>query len=392
MKNYKQLWVTLPFLVTIFGIGILNILSKDKIESLTENRTLQQKPGIENIITRDYPNVYETYYTDQFIKRDELLKLYTKFEILSKKSNVRGYYIIDNKWIMPGNVAQQNEEEIEKISNKLNEFAKKINKDGREVFYVSTPCKSQALNHLYPKYAEKGFVLKNLSEFESKLDKKYIDFINLDKYFYNEFSSKEKEKMYFKTDHHWNELGAFEGFKYIIENMNILNGNQKSLISNGNFLKYEITDRDFIGSYNRNLFYLFSKDENIPYVKSKQNNKYEFLNYNGNEYNPMDEKLLISTERDSKEITYGGAYTNDIPLYKIVNKDAPINKKILIVRDSYQAPTTLLFADLFNEVEILDPRNTIDATVSKAIDKSNPDIVMFMFNSETYGNMVNLIK
>ncbi|WP_250674637.1 DHHW family protein [Paraclostridium ghonii] len=392
MKDYKQLWIIIPFLITIFGVGILNMLSKDKIESLTENRTLQQKPGIENIISKDYPSVYETYYTDQFIKRNALLKLYTKLEIMSNKSTVRGYYIIDNKWIMPGKVVEQNDEEIEKVSNKMNEFAKKISKDGREIFYVSTPCKSQALEHLYPDYAEEGFALQNISKFGNGLNKKYIDFINLDKYFYDGFSSEKKEKMYFKTDHHWNGLGAFEGFKYIVENMNMLNQKEQYLISDSDFIKYEVTDRDFIGSYNRNLFYLFSKDENIPYVKSKQNKKYEYFNYNGNEYDSMDEKLIISTEKDSTEITYGGAYTNDIPLYKIVNKNAPINKKILIVRDSYQAPTTLLFADLFKEVEILDPRNTIDATVSKTIDQSNPDIVMFMFNSETYGNMVDMIK
>lgn len=87
---------------------------------------------------------------------------------------------------------------------------------------------------------------------------------------------------------------------------------------------------------------------------------------------------------------YGGTYTNDIPLYKIINKNASINKWLLIVRDSYQAPTTLLFADLFNQVEILGPRNDIDINVSKAVTEGSPDI--FMFNSEIYGSMISLIK
>lgn len=392
MKNYKQLWIVMPFLLTIFGIGILNMLSREKVESLTENRTLQQKPGIENIINKDYASLYETYYTDQFVKRDSLLKLYTKLDIMMNKSTIRGYYVINNEWIMPKKVVEQKNEEIKNIANKLNTFSKSISRDGRDIYYVSTPCKSQALNHLYPAYSEKGFTLQNMSKFGNDLNKKYIKFINIDRYFYNNFSNKEKEKMYFKTDHHWNELGAFEGFKYIIENMNILNEKDKYLISNSNFKKYEEKDKDFIGSYNRNLFYLFSKDEDIPYVKSKQRKPYEYLNYNGVEYDHVDEKLIIAPSRYSKEITYGGAYTNDNPLYKIINKSAPINKKILIVRDSYQAPTTLLFADLFKSVEILDPRNTIGVTVSKTIKESNPDIVMFMFNSETYGGMVDIVK
>lgn len=392
MKKLKYFWLTVPFIVFIFGVGILNLLSKDKIESLNENRSLQQAPGIENIINRDYSNIYETYYTDQFIKRDSLLNLYTKLQIKMNKSTVRGYYIIDNEWIMPGKVVKQDDDQIKSIADKVNEFSKKIKKDGREIYYVSTPCKSQALDGLYPKYAGEGFALENVSKFGKDLNKNYINFINIDKYFHEKFSDKEKEKMYFKTDHHWNELGAFEGFKYIIKNMNVLNENNKNLIDDSNFEKSEITDKKFLGSYNRNLFSLFSKDENIPYVISKERKKYEYFNNNGEEYVISDENNLISTEKTSDEITYGGAYTNDIPLYKIENKDAPINKKILIVRDSYQAPTTLLFADLFSSVEILDPRNTIDLNVSKVVNESNPDIVVFMFNSETYGGMVDLIK
>ncbi|MFR6016954.1 MAG: alginate O-acetyltransferase AlgX-related protein [Paraclostridium sordellii] len=392
MKKIKYFWLTVPFIVFIFGIGILNLLSKDKAESLNENRSLQQAPGIENIINRDYPKIYETYYTDQFINRDSLLKLYTKLQIKMNKSTVRGYYIIDNKWIMPNKVVKQKDEQIKHIADKVNEFSKKIKKDSREIYYISTPCKSQALDGLYPKFAGNGFALENVSKFGQNLDGNYINFINIDKYFHNEFSEKEKEKMYFKTDHHWNGIGAFEGFKYIIKNMNVLNENNKDLIDDSNFEISEITNKKFLGSYNRNLFSLFSKDENIPYVNSKERKKYEYFNNNGQGYEISDESKLISTEKNFDEITYGGAYTSDIPLYKIENKDAPINKKVLIVRDSYQAPTTLLFADLFNSVEILDPRNNIDLNVSKVVNESNPDVVVFMFNSETYGGMVDLIK
>lgn len=392
MKKIKYFWLTVPFIVFIFGIGILNLLSMDKAESLNENRSLQQAPGIENIINRDYPKIYETYYTDQFINRDSLLKLYTKLQIKMNKSTVRGYYIIDNKWIMPNKVVKQKDEQIKHIADKVNEFSKKIKKDSREIYYISTPCKSQALDGLYPKFAGKGFALENVSKFGQNLDGNYINFINIDKYFHNEFSEKEKEKMYFKTDHHWNGIGAFEGFKYIIKNMNVLNENNKDLIDDSKFEISEITNKKFLGSYNRNLFSLFSKDENIPYVNSKGREKYEYFNNNGQGYEISDEGKLISTEKNFDEITYGGAYTSDIPLYKIENKDAPINKKVLIVRDSYQAPTTLLFADLFNSVEILDPRNNIDLNVSKVVNESNPDVVVFMFNSETYRGMVDLIK
>lgn len=393
MSNRKQLWIVVPFLTVIVGVCIMNLLSLDRSESSAENRTLQQKPGINNIVNKNYSTLYETYYTDQFLGRDRLLKLYTKFEVAMKKSTVRDYYIINNEWIMPKNIEKKQPEELQEYANKLNDFAKSVDKESRDIFYVSTPAKSIALNHLYPKYAEKNYGIQNIKKFTSLLDTNNIESINIDENFKENFTQEELESFYFKTDHHWNGSGAFEGFKHIIKSTNYLSDDDyNKIFSENNYIKYDDTSKQFLGSYNRNLFSLFDKNENVPYIYNHNLKKYEFLNYNGIEYIPMEEKLIIAPERDLEETTYGGAYTYDIPLYKVINNDAPIKKKILIVRDSFQAPTTLMFSDLFETVEVLDPRNSMDLIPSKVVNDSDPDIVMFMFNSSSFGKMVDLIK
>jgi hypothetical protein len=393
MSNRKQLWIVVPFLTVVVGISIINLLSLDRLESSAENRMLQQKPGINNIINKDHSTLYETYYTDQFLGRDRLLKLYTKLEVAMKKSTVRDYYIINDEWIMPINVAKKQLKELQKYANKLNNFAKSIDKESKDIFYVSTPSKSIALNHLYPKYAERNYGIQNIKKFISLLDRNNIESINIDENFKESFTKEELESFYFKTDHHWNGLGAFEGFKHIIKETNYLSDDDyNEIFSENNYIKYDDTSKSFLGSYNRNLFSIFDKDENVPYIYNQNSKEYEFLNYNGIEYTPMEEKLIIAPERDLEEITYGGAYTYDLPLYKVINNEAPIKKKILIVRDSFQAPTTLMFSDLFETVEVLDPRNSMDLTPSKVINDSDPDIVMFMFNSSSFGNMVDLVK
>lgn len=85
MKKIKYLLLIVFFIVVIFGIGILNILSKDKMENLTENRSLQQAPGIENIISRDYPKIYETYYNRSIYKeRLSVKNLYSNANKIEK--------------------------------------------------------------------------------------------------------------------------------------------------------------------------------------------------------------------------------------------------------------------------------------------------------------------
>ncbi len=110
------------------------------------------------------------------------------------------------------------------------------------------------------------------------------------------------------------------------------------------------------------------------------------------EEHKLKEEEVIATSRNNKEWDYGGAYIRGAQtnILNIKNDKALVDKKILIFRDSYQAPTTWLFADLFSEVEIVDPRNIdkIDKTYEEIIKESNSDIVMFMYNSSGFDSMV----
>lgn len=55
------------------------------------------------------------------------------------------------------------------------------------------------------------------------------------------------------------------------------------------------------------------------------------------------EEDIITTSTNKEEWDYGGAYIrgSETNMLEIKNKDALIDKKILVFRDSYQAPMTL---------------------------------------------------
>lgn len=146
-------------------------------------------------------------------------------------------------------------------------------------------------------------------------------------------------------------------------------------------------DKKFIGSYNQNLDMLVKEEEYVNYMYI-DNAKYTY-ELNGKS---KKEEEIIATSRNKKSWDYGGAYIRGAQtnILNIKNDKALVDKKILIFRDSYQAPTTWLFADLFSEVEIVDPRNIdkIDKTYEEIIKDSNSDIVMFMYNSSGFDSMV----
>ncbi|QUH18652.1 hypothetical protein [Alkaliphilus sp. B6464] len=392
MNNNKAKWITIPFVIMIMGTFIINIISKDRVVSASENRTLQQKPTVEDIKKGVYTSKFESYFSDQFPFREELSMIYTEANLVLGNNKIRNYYLLDDNWIMPTPSKVISDEELEDLANDINELAQIGIETNKEIYYVSTPHKESMLSHLYPKYTgglENS--INNKNRFKKYIDTEKTKFIDVDEHFFKEFTEQEREKLYFKTDHHWNGIGAFEGFKYIIEKMNILD--------NKPWDEYITTMFDkgyFLGSYNKNLNKLVKEDEVIPYVHMKNKQNYEYFKFNGTMDVKGKEEDFVARDRNKEEILYGGAYMfgNACSILKIRNEEALTNKKVIIFRDSYQAPTSWLFADIFEEVQLVDPRyiKDLDMTIDDIIRESDAHIVIFMYNNTDFKMMIKTMR
>lgn len=392
MNNNKAKWLIVPFIIIIMGTFIINIMYKDKAVSVSENRALEQKPTLEDLKKGEYTNKFESYFSDQFPFREELSNVYTKAKLTFGSNKVRNYYLLDDNWIMPTPVEIISDKQLENLAKDINELAQIGIETNKKVYYASIPHKESMLSHLYPKYTEG---LDNVINNKNRL-KKYIDigkvkFINVDDYFLKKFTEAERENLYFKTDHHWNGIGAFEGFKYIIEEMNILDKKPWD--------EYTTTMYDkgfFLGSYNKNLNKLVKEDETIPYVYKKDKPNYKYFQFDGSKDVEGKEEDFVAQDRNKGEILYGGAYVfSDVcSILKIRNNKALTNKKVIIFRDSYQAPTSWLFADIFAEVQLVDPRyvEKLDITIDDIVRKSDADIVIFMYNNKDFKEMIETMR
>lgn len=392
MSRKKAKYIVIPFVLVIMGIPFFHIISKDKEVSASENRTLAQTPTIKDVKNGDYTSKFESYFSDQFPFREELSDMYSKIQLVFGKNKIKNYYVLEDNWIMPTPSEKITDKELKntaKVINELTEISIKLNK---KVYYISTPHKESMLSHLYPKYTE-GLqnATNNKNKFKGYLDLKNINFIDIDENFLQKFNESEREYLYFKTDHHWNGIGGYEGFKTIIENMDE--------VENVSWDKYTKTIFDkgyFLGSYNMNLNKLVKEKEDIPYVHLKNKPNYEYYKYDGKKETRIKEEEVVATGRNEYEILYGGAYMfgNACNILKIRNEEALSNKKILIIRDSYQAPTSWLFSDIFSEVQLVDPRYTdnLNLSIDEIIKNSDADIVMFMYNSTDFKSMIDVIR
>jgi hypothetical protein len=392
MNRKKSKYIVVPFLVIINIVFLMNIFVPDRKVSIAENRNLEKKPTIKDIINGTYVSKFEKYYTDQFVFREEMISINRMFEVKLEKSEVDNYYLVENNWILGKFPQILTSSKLDQYTDAINELSKISHNLGKDVYFALTPHKTNMFKHLYPKFVDnKENININKKSFESRLKSNIITFLDIDEYMLDKFSDKEREKLYFKTDHHWNGLGAFEGFKLMAEEMDL---GVSSQVLEEHFNKYktmEYNKMDFIGSYNRNLNMLVDEKEYPIYVYLENQNYKYFLN-DGKKDKKIKEEDVIATLRNKNEWDYGGAYVRGsvCNILKIKNADALIDKKILVFRDSYQAPTTLMFADLFSEVLFVDPRNIekVDMTYEQIIKNIDSDIIMFMYNSSGFDSMI----
>lgn len=387
----KNRCIIIPFLIIIFTFFVFNIAFPDKEYSKVENRTLSKRPSLEKVDGEKFSKEYEDYYNDQFVFRDFLIGVNTVTDYILNKTEVGNYYVVEDNWILGKFPNVFNENRLNRYSNAINKLANVGKSEGKDVYFAMTPHKTNVLKHLYPKYVETSSIDKNIKGFEDKLNKEVVNYIEMDDYMADKFSKKELESIYFKTDHHWNGKGTFEGFKRIIEDMDldISSENLKNIFNK--YTEVTVNSKKFKGSYNKNICMVVREKEYPDYftIKENKNNNVEYF-LNGEK---VKEEDVIATSRYEKEWDYGGAYSRgaQMNILKIKNEDAFSNKKILVIRDSMQGATTWLFRDFFKETELVDPRNiaNIKKSYTEIIKESEADIVLFMFNSSGFDSMIN---
>ena len=115
----KNVVVTILFSSLLIFFFIINIIKKDEEISISERRKLEQFPtlSIQTIIDGTFFKKFETYTTDQFIKRDDFRKLKVELELNLKKNYNNLYlykdYIIEQTFPF-------NENSVSNLTDKMN--------------------------------------------------------------------------------------------------------------------------------------------------------------------------------------------------------------------------------------------------------------------------------
>lgn len=343
-----------------------------------EKRDLAQFPKISEMTVKDFFNgtyfaKIDEFYKDNFVNRQGFLALSDSIKELKGfesdiKITVSSNDPTNSNNNSSSNATSEEEDEdmytnVEQVGTLLsvdnivcqaygfnesttNEYASVIKQFG------DTLTNSNVYNILVPTHVE--FALPKKYEKLSASQKESIDLINskLGKNItavdaYSVLKKHKKEYIYFKSDHHWTQLGAYYAYTAYCESA----GLKPFKIDDFETKKIE----GFLGT-----FYAGSKEQKLAddpdYV----------------EYGPVGEELTATIYRDSAltdtmEVSpysnystgsnsYGVFLHGDNPLTVIKNPEVDNNKKVVVIKESYGNPFAPLLTQNYSEVYVVDIR------------------------------------
>ena len=378
MDNKKNLIIIIPFVSIIIFFFSLSIFTEDMELSHEEARPLAQKPPINILDIKETTANIEKYLVDQFPQRRRFLKLYSLKDKFLKKINTRDLYISEDDWIFFESI----EFDMETMKDIVGQVA--LSNPDKKFYYAAVPTKNLSLADKY-EFVENNVSKTNLLNIEEafgKLRLKNLEFINVyDKL--SEGNLLNQEEKQFRTDFHWNALGAKDGVDMILDTM-YKRRDIDSLALDSDYT-VEIVDGKYLGDLNRRFSYIYGNDDK-PLILTAKNSQ-NFSYYMSNDKGVMGKREeLISPFKNKEEIYYADIYTQNLGFYRTENPQALNDKSIMVIKDSMQNPTSDIFSHTFREVKIIDPRMEQPVDFQEAI--KSVDIVLIMLNQNNNSDEV----
>ncbi|WP_455715070.1 DHHW family protein [Anaerosporobacter sp.] len=383
MKKRLNILTCVIFCIFIFGFTIASLVTKPKEYSERERRYLEQMPKLskETFLNGEFTSKYETYITDQFVGRDQWIRIKTIVERMAGKQDINNVYFAKDGYLIEKVEEQDLDlEQWEKnkkwLSDFLVKYEEKLGKEHVRALFV--PTAGYVLEEKLPPYApfiNQGIINQEIRELVGKkvsdeIASQLIVDVN------QNLKDKSYEYIYYKTDHHWTSLGAYYAYEVWAKSLGLT---PKPLEE----YKQVVATSDFYGTIYNKVNTNVSPDQ-ITLFDDGQDYTVS-INMGEKELNSMfDYEQLESVDKYS--IFLGG--NNAMTQVTSSNKNG---KKLLVVKDSYAHTMVPILAHHFEEVVLVDLRY-LNMGLEEIVDQFGITDVLLLYNDSTVMSDKNLVK
>ncbi len=288
--------------------------------------------------------------------------------------------------------ACRKDEEVKGCSEKTVLLSNYVKNCGIPFMYVQAPFKLSFHKNQLPR-TKKDFSDENVDQFLGLLEKGNVDYLDLRPLLFSK--GKRGKDLFFNTDHHWNIETAFEATGLIEEHINKTYGfaiNEKYRDMD-NFKKTEYKNC-FLGSMGRRTGALYAGLDDFSLITPRFETDMVLAEINDKE-NPVlkrgtFEEAILEMEYLKNNYNF---YKNRYEVYhgddrELVFTNNNVEKgNILIIKDSFGVPVYSFMSLGVHQIRALDLRLFKDS-VFEYIEKYKPDLVLVLYNGDSFSNQM----
>ncbi|WP_250160207.1 DHHW family protein [Caloranaerobacter azorensis] len=370
MAKSSSKMIVVMFIVFIFGINSLNILTPDREFSEMENRMLSQFPkfSIKNLLSGNFTDKFEKYVADQFVFRDYWVGIKSDLERFLLKTKNNGIFFGKDGYLLE-DYKKPGEQLIKNIIS-INNFADKL--PDVQTYLLLAPNSIKIYEDKLPMFADPYDQLKSIEIIKENLNKK-INFIDI----YKILEKKKEEYIYFKTDHHWTMRGAYYAYQEFAKRVG--------------FKPYSIKDFDlkivtdsFYGTFYSKANNRHIKPDSIELFIPKFNINYRIDYVDDNKSSNSLYEYSYLGKKDKYAFFLDGNHA-------LIRIKTSLNngKKLVIFKDSYSHCFIPFLANHYEEIHVIDLRY-YKLNIYDYIKEHKIKEVLFLYNVATFSNDVSI--
>lgn len=368
MKNKILLkYITISFfLIFIFSVPIITLFTEDKKINEIENKILTQLPKLsfDNIYTKRFMKKFDDYTSDQFPLRTSFIKLKNTYNYIIGQREFRDIYVGQDNRLMEEytfnkDLVNKNIDAVLKTSLLM------YDKQNIKSTLMVIPTSIDFYKNTLPEFAISDSQKNTLDYINNSISNEYLKF-----YTPYDILNKHKDKyIYFNTDHHWTQLGAYiaylDIFGYNIDDNKLFNN-------------YDKLSDNFYGTY-------YSKAL-LPIIKS--DSLYAYNNFTDfkieidfdKTYESLYDKNKLNGKNKYQYFLHGD------PAFAVIYGNENVDNEVIIFKDSYAHSFIPFLTSNYSKIHVVDPRYyNIDL---ESYLELNPNIneALFIYNIQSFNS------
>ncbi len=371
----KHLLTAAVFLVLIFGLSLVNLLTPDRAFSEMENKYLQQRPKLtlERLFNGKFTAEAEKYVTDQFPGRDAFIGVKTQSEYLLGKRDTNGVYFAKDGYLIEKHpvLDPQAEKNIPRLTAFVNEAAEELGAE--HVRVLIAPTAGELLRDKLPAYAPEFSQEALFEQIRREIPQEcWVELLPA----FREAAAR-GDQLYYRTDHHWTTQGAYLAYVQWCRSL--------GLEPETDFEVRAVSDAFYGTIYSKARLSDTQPDTIHAYFPQEPRDyRLEFdLGKEGLE-GLYDERYL--SKKDKYSYFLGGNHA-----VTVITGPEKNGKTLLLVKDSYAHSIAPFLADEYEQVTLLDLRY-YNGSLKSFREEHPPTDIMVLYNAVTFCENVGVLK